>query len=206
MVPTLIPIARLYSLFQARAGSIADYLLKRIKVSLSHEAGNIIMGRFVYVPEVVLVLLTGGVPSPRHRVGAKRQLLVGKQILIIDDQSQLLSLMRRILEDEQYQVSILQNGKDAFTQMKALLPDLLILDLKLGNVSGQDVLRQLKKDAVTAEIPVIVYTAAVLEAEEVATMISSDPILYQRVHLVHKPFELEDLLTLVGQVLNEPVS
>jgi CheY-like chemotaxis protein len=163
------------------------------------------MGYFVSVPEVVLVLLTGGVSSPQHRVGAKRQLLVGKQILIIDDQSQLLSLMRRILEDEQYQVSILQNGKDAFTQMKALLPDLLILDLKLGNVSGQDVLRQLKKDAVTAEIPVIVYTAAVLEAEEVAMMISSDPILYQRVHLVHKPFELEDLLTLVGQVLNEPV-
>jgi len=130
---------------------------------------------------------------------------VGKQILIIDDQSQLLSLMRRILEDEQYQVSILQNGKDAFTQAKVQLPDLLILDLKLGNISGQDVLKQLKADTVTAEIPVIVYTAAVLEADEVARMISSDPRLYQWVHLVRKPFELEDLLTLVGNVLHEPV-
>jgi CheY-like chemotaxis protein len=130
---------------------------------------------------------------------------VGKQILIIDDQSQLLSLMRRILEDEQYQVSILQNGKDAFSQMKALLPDLLILDLKLGDVSGQDVLKQLKMDAVTAEIPVIVYTAAVLEAGEVARTIENDPKLYQRVYLVRKPFELDDLLTLVGQVVNEPV-
>jgi CheY-like chemotaxis protein len=132
-------------------------------------------------------------------------LFVGKQILIIDDQSQLLSLMRRILEDEQYQVSILQNGKDAFSQMKALLPDLLILDLKLGDVSGQDVLKQLKMDAVTAEIPVIVYTAAVLEAGEVARTIENDPKLYQRVYLVRKPFELDDLLTLVGQVVNEPV-
>jgi CheY-like chemotaxis protein len=130
---------------------------------------------------------------------------VGKQILIIDDQSQLLSLMRRILEDEQYQVSILQNGKDAFSQMKALLPDLLILDLKLGDVSGQDVLKQLKMDAVTADIPVIVYTAAVLEAGEVARTIENDPKLYQRVYLVRKPFELDDLLTLVGQVVNEPV-
>ena len=130
---------------------------------------------------------------------------MGKQILIIDDQSQLLSLMRRILEDEQYQVSILQNGKDAFSQMKALLPDLLILDLKLGDVSGQDVLKQLKMDAVTAEIPVIVYTAAVLEAGEVARTIENDPKLYQRVYLVRKPFELDDLLTLVGQVVNEPV-
>ena len=130
---------------------------------------------------------------------------MGKQILIIDDQGQLLSLMRRILEDEQYQVSILQNGKEAYTSVKTQLPDLLILDLKLGNVSGQDVLKELKKDTVTAEIPVIVYTAAVLEAEEVARMISRDPGLYQQVHLVRKPFELEDLLTLVGQVLNEPV-
>jgi DNA-binding response OmpR family regulator len=130
---------------------------------------------------------------------------VGKQILIIDDQSQLLSLMRRILEDEQYQVSILQNGKDGFSLMKTLLPDLLILDLKLGDVSGKDILKQLKEDAITAEIPVIVYTAAVLEAEEVDRMIESDPQLYQRVHLVRKPFELEDLLALVDQVLNEPV-
>ena len=130
---------------------------------------------------------------------------MGKQILIIDDQSQLLSLMRRILEDEQYQVHILQNGKDAFTQMKALLPDLLILDLKLGNIAGQDVLKQLKEDTLTAEIPVIFYTAAVLEAEEVAREIENDPKLYQRVYLVRKPFELDDLLTLVGQVVNEPV-
>ena len=72
----------------------------------------------------------------RHLTGMMRQLFVGKQILIIDDQNQLLSLMRRILEDEQYQVHILQNGKDAFSHMKALLPDLLILDLKLGEVSG----------------------------------------------------------------------
>jgi CheY-like chemotaxis protein len=134
-----------------------------------------------------------------------RRLFVGKQILIIDDKSQLLSLMRRILEDEQYQVHILQNGKDAFPQMKALLPDLLILDLKLGDISGQDILKQLKVDTITAEIPVIVYTAAVLEAEEVARTIEDDPKLYQRVYLIRKPFELDELLTLVQQVVNEPV-
>ncbi len=134
-----------------------------------------------------------------------RRLFVGKQILIIDDQNQLLSLMRRILEDEQYQVHILQNGKDAFSQMKALLPDLLILDLKLGEISGQDVLKQLKEDSITAEIPVIVYTAAVLEAEKVDREIEDDPILYQRVHLIRKPFDLDDLLDLVEQVVNEPV-
>jgi CheY-like chemotaxis protein len=131
---------------------------------------------------------------------------VGKQILIVDDKSELLHLMRRVLEDEQYQVSILQDGKDAFATMKAILPDLLILDLKLGDISGKDVLKQLKDDAVTAEIPVIVYTAAVLEAEDLGRLIASDPVYYQGVSLIQKPFELPQLLGMVEQVVNEPVS
>ncbi|HZS77349.1 MAG TPA: response regulator [Ktedonobacteraceae bacterium] len=130
---------------------------------------------------------------------------MGKQILIVDDKSELLHLMRRVLEDEQYQVSILQDGKSAFTQVKAQQPDLLILDLKLGDISGKDVLRQLKSDPSTAEVPVIVYTAAVLEAEEVNRLITDHPDYYQRVRLIQKPFELPDLLDLVEEVVNEPV-
>lgn len=117
----------------------------------------------------------------------------------------MLHLMRRVLEDEQYQVSILQDGKDACTATKGMMPDLLILDLKLGNISGKDILKDLKGDPITAEIPVIVYTAAVLEAEEVSRMISGDPEFYQRVRLIQKPFELQDLLDMVEQVVNEPV-
>ena len=131
---------------------------------------------------------------------------MAKQILVVDDKNELLHLMRRVLEDEEYQVSILQDGKQAFTRVKTQLPDLLILDLKLGDISGQDILKQLKDDLVTAEIPVIVYTAAVLEAEEVNRLIESNPEHYQAVHVVQKPFELENLLALVQQVLIEPVS
>lgn len=131
---------------------------------------------------------------------------MGKQILIVDDKNELLHLMRRVLEDEQYQVAIHQNGTDAYTVVKTTLPDLLILDLVLGNISGKEVLKQLKADPVTADIPVIVYTAAVLEAEEVSRLIASDSAYYQRVSLLQKPFELEHLLDMVAQVVNEPVS
>lgn len=129
-----------------------------------------------------------------------------KRILVVDDKNELLHLMRRVLEDEEYQVSILQEGKDAYTRVKTQLPNLLILDLKLGDVSGQDILKLLKDDRFTAEIPIIVYTAAVLEAEEVTRLVSGDPHRYQAVHVVQKPFELESLLALVQQVLHEPVS
>jgi CheY-like chemotaxis protein len=130
---------------------------------------------------------------------------VTKQILVVDDKNELLSLMRRVLEDENYQVSILQEGKEAFTKVKSQLPDLLLLDLKLGDISGQDVLNQLRNDPVTAEIPIIVYTAAVLEAEQVSRLITSNPRRYQNVHIVQKPFELDGLLDLVEQLLNKPV-
>ncbi|HXL38663.1 MAG TPA: response regulator [Ktedonobacteraceae bacterium] len=129
-----------------------------------------------------------------------------KRILVVDDKNELLHLMRRVLEDEQYQVSILQDGRDAYARVKSQLPDLLILDLKLGEVSGQDILKQLKYDSITEDIPVIVYTAAVLEAEEVNRLVTDNPRHYQGVHVVQKPFELDNLLSLVQQVLTERVS
>jgi DNA-binding response OmpR family regulator len=111
--------------------------------------------------------------------------------------------MRRVLEDEQYQVSILQEGREAFAWAKSQLPDLLILDLKLGDISGQDVLKKLKSDSVTADIPVIVYTAAVLEAEEVLNLIQNDQQRYDTVHLLRKPFELNALLDTVEELLSK---
>ncbi len=134
---------------------------------------------------------------------SRHRLHVTKRILVVDDRNELLHLMRRVLEDEQYQVSILQDGKDAFARMKQSLPDLLILDLKLGDISGKDILKQLREDSVTVDIPVIVYTAAVLEAEEVASQIEESPQLYNNVCLLRKPFELSTLLDRVEEYLDK---
>jgi CheY-like chemotaxis protein len=126
---------------------------------------------------------------------------VTKRILVIDDKAHLLRLMRMILEDERYQVSILQEGKGAFEYIKSSLPDLVILDLKLADASGLDVLHRLRDDRITADVPVIVYTAAVLEAEEVSQLIEGDPARYHAVRILQKPFELDTLLDLVQDVL-----
>ncbi|HEX4205567.1 MAG TPA: response regulator, partial [Ktedonobacteraceae bacterium] len=123
-------------------------------------------------------------PSADYCCGAYvswHRLHVTKRILVVDDRNELLHLMRRVLEDEEYLVSILQEGKDAFAQVKNSLPDLLILDLKLGDISGKDILKQIKNDTVTIDVPIIVYTAAVLEAEEVTALIDEHPQLYQNV-------------------------
>ena len=126
---------------------------------------------------------------------------VTKRILVVDDRNELLQLMRRVLEDEQYQVSILQEGKEAVAKVRNLLPDLLILDVKLDNMSGQDILEEIRNDRVTADIPVILYTAAVLEADQVSKLIESSPQRYNGVYLLKKPFELNDLLDKVEEML-----
>src|SRR2546429_6639435 len=110
-----------------------------------------------------------------YEPGLLRRIEVTKRILVVDDKNELLHLMRRVLEDEQYQVSILQDGKDAYTRVKTQLPDLLILDLKLGDISGQDILKQLKDDHVTADIPFIVFTAGLLQCGEVTKLVSKQP-------------------------------
>lgn len=126
---------------------------------------------------------------------------MSKRIVVVDDQTDLLSLLRMLLEDARYQVSVLKDGRGSVEYIRTNQPDLVILDLKLTDVSGLDILQSLKAQTATADIPVIVYTAAVIEAEEVSQMVAQDPTRYVGVSVLQKPFDLDTLLTRVQSVL-----
>jgi len=126
---------------------------------------------------------------------------VTKRILVVDDREELLSLLRMLLEEDQYQVSVLQDGGLAVQQIRENPPDLVILDLKLAGVSGMDILVTLRAQDNSADIPVIVYTAAVMEADAVNQVIASNPARFINVSVLQKPFELDTLLDRVQQVL-----
>ena len=126
---------------------------------------------------------------------------MSKRILVVDDRANLLALLRMLLEEEQYQVSVLQEGRGVVEHIQENPPDLVILDLKLADASGMDILETLRGQSSTADIPVIVYTAAVIEAESVSNMIASNPARYTNVSVLQKPFELDALLSRVQEVL-----
>ncbi len=126
---------------------------------------------------------------------------MSKRILVVDDKANLLALLRMLLEDEQYQVSVLQEGRGVVEHIRENPPDLVILDLKLADASGMDILEALRAQSSTADIPVIVYTAAVIEAEAVSNVIASNPARYTNVSVLQKPFELDALLERVQEVL-----
>lgn len=126
-----------------------------------------------------------------------------KRILVVDDRAVLLDLLRRVLEleDEQYKVSVLQEGRGAVQKIRDDPPDLVILDLKLQDADGMDILQELRASSSTMDIPVIVYTAAVIEAEAVTNLVRGNPSRYANVAVLQKPFELDGLLEKVQEVL-----
>ena len=126
---------------------------------------------------------------------------MSKRILVVDDRPNLLALLRMLLEDEHYHVSVLQEGRGAVERMREDPPDLVILDLKLADADGIDILESMRANSITADIPVIIYTAAVIEAEAVSKLVSGNPSRYSNVSVLQKPFDLDALLERVQQVV-----
>lgn len=126
---------------------------------------------------------------------------MSKRIVVVDDQADLLTLLRMLLEDQRYQVSVLQDGRGSVEYISTNQPDLVILDLKLRDVSGLDILQSLKAQTATSDIPVIVYSAAVIEAEAVQKLAAQEPVRYAGISVLQKPFDLDMLLDRVRAVL-----
>jgi DNA-binding response OmpR family regulator len=122
-------------------------------------------------------------------------------ILIVDDDEDILRLLRKILEVEGYAVIDALDGEEALKQVRAHKPDLLILDLNLPKMDGFAVCEQVKKDPSTQRIPVLMLTAAYdkVEHAERGLMVGAD-------EYVVKPFLREVLLHNIQRMLERHAS
>jgi DNA-binding response OmpR family regulator len=126
---------------------------------------------------------------------------MAKHILIVDDTVDILRLMRMMLEEQQYQVSVLDSGQGVVEFVRLNKPDLIVLDLRLGDgISGINVLHDLKAETETAAVPVVVYTASVVDAEKVEKMLDREPVMYAGTRVLRKPFALDELLSIIDSV------
>lgn len=82
-----------------------------------------------------------------------------QRILVVDDNKDILDLLKYILEDSGYEVGTLANGNFLFDAIGNLHPDLILLDVMLGNVDGRELCKQLKFTPATHDIPVILISA-----------------------------------------------
>ena len=79
-----------------------------------------------------------------------------KKILVVEDDSFLMDAYKVKLQQSKYEILAAQDGESGFETAKKEKPDIIILDLILPKMSGMDVLRALKEEPSTKDIPVIV--------------------------------------------------
>lgn len=100
-------------------------------------------------------------PKPGNEPTAPR-------ILVVDDEEDLLELVRYNLRKDGYEVECVGTGEDALKAARRQPPDLIVLDLMLPTVDGLEVCRRLKGEAKTRDIPVVMLTAKGEESDMVA--------------------------------------
>lgn len=118
-----------------------------------------------------------------------------EKILVVDDEKDIVELLRYNLEKEGYKISSAFSGEECLENVKTDLPDLILLDLMLPEIDGLDVCKFLKNNAQTSHIPIIMLTAKGEETDIVLGLeLGADDY-------ITKPFKIRELLARVKAVL-----
>jgi two-component system alkaline phosphatase synthesis response regulator PhoP len=118
-----------------------------------------------------------------------------EHILVVEDEEDILELLRYNLAKEGYRVTGVVSGEEGLRAARSQPPDLIVLDLMLPGMDGLTVCRELKMDAKTREVPIIILTAKGEEADVVAGLeLGADDY-------VTKPFSPRVLLARLRAVL-----
>jgi len=88
-----------------------------------------------------------------------------KHILVVDDEQDILDLVKYNLQIDGHTVTCVDTGEEALESARSIMPDLILLDLMLPGVDGLQVCKILKQDPTTMQIPIIMLTAKGEEAD-----------------------------------------
>ncbi len=122
---------------------------------------------------------------------------MSKKILIMDDDPTIADLLREALADEGYETHMTTQSLRFFDAVTEVKPDLILLDLMMQYLDGRDELKLMEMGSFN--IPVIVVTAF-LDADKEAEEFHKAGV----VHIVYKPFDLDNLVELVKETIGEP--
>ena len=120
-----------------------------------------------------------------------------RKILIIEDNEDLVIFLKRILESVNYVVFSTTRGKGAVDLAIDKKPDVVILDIVLPDIGGEEVERLLKEEPTTRNIPIIYMTALVSREDEELAESSDQPRL-----LLSKPVTTKRLLKAIDLALS----
>ncbi len=117
-----------------------------------------------------------------------------KKILIIDDDEDIISLIRIILENENYTVIGALNGDEGIKYALKEKPDLILLDIMMPGTDGWEVMKMLHTDEKTRKIPVAMLTCKTDVRDKLAGLQEG------AIDYITKPFSPEELITRVNKI------
>jgi two-component system response regulator VicR len=123
-------------------------------------------------------------------------MMAGEKILCIEDEPQMIDLIRLILETRGYQVLGAEGGQKGLELMRKERPDLILLDLMMPEMDGGDVFHHMKEEVELRGLPVIVVTAKAAPIDKVLWINVAKVDDY-----VTKPFGPSELVESVERVL-----
>lgn len=116
-------------------------------------------------------------------------------ILVVEDDPDIAELLRFNLDEEGYKIELVARGKDALDHLRSRVPDLVILDLMLPDLSGLDICKRIRSSKDNSQTPVLMLTAKGEEIDRVVGFeVGADDY-------VTKPFSVRELLLRVRALL-----
>jgi two-component system, OmpR family, KDP operon response regulator KdpE len=117
---------------------------------------------------------------------------VGGKVLVVDDEPQILTAVSRGLQRAGHEVLVARGGEDGLAAAAAARPDLILLDLKLPDVDGIELVRRLRS---WTSVPIVLLSGVGSERSRVAALDAGAD------DFVDKPFSMEELRARVGALL-----
>jgi two-component system cell cycle response regulator DivK len=93
-------------------------------------------------------------------------IMVGKSILVVDDNVHNLKLTRFLLKQEGFEVTTAENAEQALVLLQTYVPDLILMDIQLPGMDGLQLTRQLRRNEILDEVPIVAFTASAIRGDE----------------------------------------
>jgi DNA-binding response OmpR family regulator len=122
---------------------------------------------------------------------------MNKKILVVDDEDDILHFLELVLREKGYDIVTASGGHEALTRAQVERPDLILLDIMMPQMDGWEVLKLLRVDEDTAQIPVAMLSART-EAKDRVQGLQEGAVDY-----ICKPFSLHELVGKIEGIFTE---
>jgi CheY-like chemotaxis protein len=123
---------------------------------------------------------------------------VVKKILLVDDEADILTSVKMLLESEGYEVKTVDNGKDALKLLEKEKFDLILLDIMMPEMSGNELAEKIRKNPKTKNQKLAFLSVVSLGEQGKAQLDKIKPVDY-----IQKPFKNADFRIRINKILNK---